>query len=1362
MPHLPRSITVEHLLPVLTSSIKKLQHSSVMSNGDWLAMVYNVITLIKDNRHDLVKFQDKVLPVEKLPIYEDDYVVGDDLIDCIDPVSTIFLEVMKSVKSDKSLSDEENTLLTLSAKILTWFTDQLDEQHAKLTKSHQVLVEVISNSLKTKKSSSLVLLSSQPDLLLLLASGVDYIDSSNDVNAGRLLSDLIKHLVDTILAQESFPTIGTTFALNALIEKFPDCVEEVPDFLLSSLLSPQTTTAFVEKLSFALTTPSYWLKLEILRVLSHFQPPLDSNAKKSIEDTPSEPMDVVRLCLECLCHPIDLQHEREIARRLEIVEVWCRGTKLSKDFMSIATGFCIGFLNIKFKPLWNTLIQVLVTISQTSQGEEILWNMLYQYFGPKAPITPAESVSSGRHFSAFSSSSLLEGLESLQEYNNGDIALPIELVQSSLFWWKVDEEIATLNTVLPDARADLDMVYSSIFQVLQKAPHITLKRSKLLVTAFLRFLRTQFYQAFPDEPEISSLSRYGVFLVDDEIEELNGTMSLKQVRSRLEAYLTAFGAVQSPRQLFKHQVLYIIYGELLCKPDNNLSKLALECILTYKQPEVIPYKTHLRKLYEDRTFREELIILSTPKPIEEEDENRIKEEHKIELFPIIIRILFGRLTARGGAKRADREQTSSRRVAVLAFVATLPTEFIGQLLYLMIRGITPIDDVNRDDPSVIVQFKQNIADIRVVTSELHDSYSKHVEEFMQIDSNTLSKVYWDKLIGFLFLLESVISNLGLGLQDYIGVIHHVLEQTLIYAHSFKSASIQTQQKETEEEDDDDNEDVVDDHVLENNEVIDTDMITNDKQASIMNEGKYSANVRTMCIQRLTGLVAIFHSVFDFKQKSKGIFSTILPLIAALPSAMISATRPPALLLFLDQVSRYDKTMSLLVDNDEAIRSIITCISIQRANIQVTKIILEVLDRLLNVKEGAVLRPFAEDMVVMFTRRLVGGQSEINGELKLSAVEIGDIRAVKHELSFLCKVGSLLFANAEIKIDSIAANNFATLVLGLIKVYVSGGRRIRVSEDWIISVLHIFKSLIWRIIDASHHTAFISKLFGPASPESLFNVSSVRRELTDVYLTLCNHPSVVSVLKPLGEVMVGMTKQDPNVLDSRDYASLVPIFQALGSEDNTNTTNATIHRRARAFAKLRTILQDETDNNNNNNNNNSTNTTTTTGDSFHFDMTEENIRDGGVSIEIEDAKKEVVIDTSTGVIMDDGSVEIRADRGVEEDPDDLLEHDLEVEVVDDPVESTVPPLPSATTTTTATIAEKGKQTKEIEPFVIPKESQPVIKNSIAACVVRTIIPWLKAEMVKQITDKKGRKKEKVQTSIALAIANLIKHLEPPIV
>lgn len=185
---------------------------------------------------------------------------------------------------------------------------------------------------------------------------------------------------------------------------------------------------------------------------------------------------------------------------------------------------------------------------------------------------------------------------------------------------------------------------------------------------------------------------------------------------------------------------------------------------------------------------------------------------------------------------------------MLAFIATLPTEFIGQLLYLMIRGITPIDDINRDDPSIIVQFKQNIADIRVVTSELHDSYSKHVDEFMQIDSSTLSKVYWDKLIGFLFLLESVISNLGLGLQDYVAVIHHVLEQTLMYAHSFKSASIQTQQKETEE----DVEDAEDDNVLQNNEVLETEMIHNDKQASIMNEGKYSANVRTMCIQRLTG------------------------------------------------------------------------------------------------------------------------------------------------------------------------------------------------------------------------------------------------------------------------------------------------------------------------------------------------------------------------------------------------------------------------------------------------------------------------------------------------------------------------------
>ena len=49
---------------------------------------------------------------------------------------------------------------------------------------------------------------------------------------------------------------------------------------------------------------------------------------------------------------------------------------------------------------------------------------------------------------------------------------------------------------------------------------------------------------------------------------------------------------------------------------------------------------------------------------------------------------------------------------------------------------------------------------------------------------------------------------------------------------------------------------------------------------------------------------------------------------------------------------------------------------------------------------------------------------------------------------------------------------------------------RVEEDWVLDILRIYRSLLWRMADVTPHIAFIGRLFGPAGTVNSSNNHSV--------------------------------------------------------------------------------------------------------------------------------------------------------------------------------------------------------------------------------------------------------------------------------
>jgi U3 small nucleolar RNA-associated protein 20 len=140
----------------------------------------------------------------------------------------------------------------------------------------------------------------------------------------------------------------------------------------------------------------------------------------------------------------------------------------------------------------------------------------------------------------------------------------------------------------------------------------------------------------------------------------------KILKKRLEMFLQVFAAVTSPKQLYCHQLLYTFYQEIMAKADVNSVKLAFDCILTYKPAALVPYKDSVKRLLDDKTIRDELVNLDATKETKDaEAEPFIKENHRAELVPLLIRVVYGRFTSKARGSKAARDQNIARYIAGL-------------------------------------------------------------------------------------------------------------------------------------------------------------------------------------------------------------------------------------------------------------------------------------------------------------------------------------------------------------------------------------------------------------------------------------------------------------------------------------------------------------------------------------------------------------------------------------------------------------------------------------------------------------------------------------------------------------------------
>jgi hypothetical protein len=388
--------------------------------------------------------------------------------------------------------------------------------------------------------------------------------------------------------------------------------------------------------------------------------------------------------------------------------------------------FLFGIFRKKLVLLWPMTKEVLFFLA--AQDYRRYWKILWPLFQTAVQRGPdhvaQEALKESDHSIEFesaedSSDYTVEALSPMAQGSSGDFAKAVkvdegnteDLAFSKQLWECVTQLHKLTQHSAAEFRPIIDMFVSFIqekyphMQATQprtanevEVSHFMDRNSKTLLTEFLKFFSNF---RLPSSP--SALAQ-----------KLGYSGTALSTRG-------AKGPVTAPPHLHMEDNLFEIFVLLLTHGNETIQRLALDCIMLWKLEFLLPYRENLQRLCSSKDIREVVTAwrIST-------QAGEIQPQHRQKVTEYITNLVYPKLVAKG----RHSTMLSSRRTALLSFLANLEPEELQPLIQLLFRAFNPV-------------FEAKTREQRVAAA-------------MAID--------WKKQVGVLTLLEDLIKNMGRTLQ----------------------------------------------------------------------------------------------------------------------------------------------------------------------------------------------------------------------------------------------------------------------------------------------------------------------------------------------------------------------------------------------------------------------------------------------------------------------------------------------------------------------------------------------------------------------------------------------------------------------
>nr|KAF6454220.1 UTP20 small subunit processome component [Molossus molossus] len=511
-------------------------------------------------------------------------------------------------------------------------------------------------------------------------------------------------------------------------------------------LSEEALMELFPKLQANISTGISKIRLLTIRILNHFEVRLPELME---DDGLSERQSAFAVLRQAELVPATVNDYREKLLHLRKLRHDVAQTAVPDGpWQEVPLRYLLGMLYVNFSALWDPVIELISSHAHEMENKKF-WNVYYEHLEKAATHAEKELQNEVPDEEKCIGDA---SWEQTQEGNVGALYL----------------EQLTLKTSCQE-RLDHTNFRFLLWRALAKFPERVEARSRELSPLFLRFINNEYYPADLQVAPTQDLRRKGKGVLAEETEEpaagddeeldeeavpqdepSQKKTTRRAATKQLIAHLQVFSKFSNPRALYLESKLYELYLQLLLHQDQAVQRITLDCIMTYKQPHILPYKENLQRLLEDRSFKEEIVHFSIS-----EDNTEVKTAHRADLFPILMRILYGRMKNKTGSKTQGKSASGTRMSIVLRFLAGTQPEEIQIFLDLLFEPVKHFK--NGESHSAVTQAVADLDLSKVLPLGRQHGILNSLEVVLKNISHLISP-YLSQILQILLCMAATVSH----------------------------------------------------------------------------------------------------------------------------------------------------------------------------------------------------------------------------------------------------------------------------------------------------------------------------------------------------------------------------------------------------------------------------------------------------------------------------------------------------------------------------------------------------------------------------------------------------------------------------
>ena len=547
---------------------------------------------------------------------------------------------------------------------------------------------------------------------------------------------------------------------------YPDSVPvlRMTDIVLSCAASDSSNDAgmtelfddIFSQLKCNLSSTSSVVRKLTLHILCQFKLPLPPVN----DDVEVEQPGVFQICFEAESTDLSMSSYRERIRHYE---------KLNHEYVyhqlyegmnaQVPLHFLIGQLFVNFRPLWQPLRKLIKTYA-CGMSLQQFWDI----FGAELQSV-TECIQNGR---------------SVAEENP-----TINDERDVLFSQARQMKSGTMS------KPDYINMRQQLLLAMQEFPSVCEPRSRLIVPVFFRFIENEYFPNdvnFAPKQDLRPVGNTAETKSDGDIDagEVSVTgasdglqnldeapedsmqiignkrstekESARQLKGTLACFLGLFAKFRDPKSLYQQQELRALYLDFLKSKSAKIQLAAFRCLLTYKHSYLLSYREHLESLIDEKSFRNELVLFSI-----DDTNSVIEDEHRVDLMPLLMRILFGKM--KSGRDISRRKHGEAVKTSILAFIAS-----------------SQQDEVRIFFDLIFEPFEQYLSDLQ---QQNVDDIETNVQTIMSA-VNVAEVIPLRRLNNLLSTVRLILQKCGILVGAYLSHLFRML----VYVAAYSSALLQ--------------------------------------------------------------------------------------------------------------------------------------------------------------------------------------------------------------------------------------------------------------------------------------------------------------------------------------------------------------------------------------------------------------------------------------------------------------------------------------------------------------------------------------------------------------------------------------------